>query len=47
MEWAREDESGKVLKGEFLGGKLNGPGKITYSNGLVEEGQFDNGMFIG
>ena len=31
---------GKKYKGEFVNDKLNGKGKITYTDGLVEEGDF-------
>ena len=33
--------------GKYVNGKKNGQGKMTYSDGKIEEGLFDDGIFIG
>lgn len=34
------DEEGVITEGKFINGKLNGQGKKTFKNKMVEEGQF-------
>ncbi|MDE7230176.1 MAG: zinc ribbon domain-containing protein [Oscillospiraceae bacterium] len=43
--WSRE---GTVYyEGEYKDGEFNGHGKYTYADGTVQEGQWENGKFIG
>lgn len=35
-----------ILSGQFINGSLNGIGSITYSNGQIKEGLFENGKFV-
>ncbi len=41
------DDDGTIREGQFKDGKLNGNGKISYTNGNIFEGQFKNGYLNG
>ena len=43
MSWA----DGRKYIGDFRDGKMHGIGKMTYSDGKIEEGAWQNNMFVG
>ena len=59
FEWSGEFKDGKlpegtlsfngigIYVGELKDGKMHGKGKMTYADGTVKEGLFENGRFIG
>ena len=42
-------ENGTIYEGETLNGKPNGKGKKTWTDGSgkIEEGNWENGIFVG
>ena len=45
--WGDGEWEGDQYIGEWVNGERTGYGKYIYANGTVEEGQFDNGKFVG
>ena len=45
--WGDGEWKGDQYIGEWVNGERTGYGKYIYANGTVEEGQFDNGKFVG
>jgi hypothetical protein len=40
------DTGGEIYEGETANGKPHGKGKMTYADGRVEEGRWENGAFV-
>jgi len=38
---------GDIYEGDIVDDKPNGKGKMTYADGTLEEGRFENNKFIG
>lgn len=45
--WTVHYANGDVYEGELKDGSLHGQGKMTYADGTVKEGRWENNSFVG